>query len=99
MQPGRSPANWYHVLGVAQSASSDEIRAAYRRAALRLHPDKAATAGPNNGAAGFASLGDIAAIGDGAAERFLLVQQAWQVGAAAMPLWATLALMGVLWLP
>jgi hypothetical protein len=31
--------NYYHILGVASSASDEEIRAAYRRLVKRYHPD------------------------------------------------------------
>jgi curved DNA-binding protein CbpA len=34
-------ASLYAILGVEQSASLEDIKAAYRRAALRMHPDKA----------------------------------------------------------
>jgi curved DNA-binding protein CbpA len=32
--------NYYEILGVGRSATADEIRAAYRRAAKRAHPDQ-----------------------------------------------------------
>ena len=36
----------YAVLEISQSASDDEVKAAYRRMAMKYHPDKVATLGP-----------------------------------------------------
>jgi curved DNA-binding protein CbpA len=47
----------YEVLGVAQSASHDAIRAAYRLQARRAHPD-AAAGSASNGAADMAAIND-----------------------------------------
>ncbi|KAG8346381.1 DnaJ domain [Trypanosoma vivax] len=38
--PGRCGIDFYDVLGVKPTASSEEIKKAYRRAALKYHPDK-----------------------------------------------------------
>ena len=37
---GRVRANYYEVLGVTSSCSSDDIKRAYYKKALQLHPDK-----------------------------------------------------------
>lgn len=33
-------ASWRQVLGVSQEADNDELKRAYRKAALKTHPDK-----------------------------------------------------------
>jgi DnaJ-domain-containing protein 1 len=42
----RAPAKWWKVLGVAPSASSQEIKAAYRARMHESHPDKVAHLSP-----------------------------------------------------
>ena len=37
----------YAVLEISQSATDDEVKAAYRRMAMKYHPDKVATLGPD----------------------------------------------------
>ena len=54
----------YAVLEVSPSASNDEIRAAYRRMAMKNHPDKVATLGPD--------------VQKAAAEKFRQVQEAYE---------------------
>lgn len=39
------PSTFYQILNVLPAASEQEIRAAYRQAMLRLHPDKSAAQG------------------------------------------------------
>ena len=41
-----SAPEWYEVLGVSASASSDDIRAAYKKQLSQYHPDKVASLGP-----------------------------------------------------
>ena len=39
------PQTYYEVLGVTPEASDTDIKAAYRQAVLKLHPDKSAAVG------------------------------------------------------
>jgi molecular chaperone DnaJ len=41
MRPSRRPADPFAVLGVAPGASRSEVRRAYRRRAMAIHPDVA----------------------------------------------------------
>jgi predicted lipid-binding transport protein (Tim44 family) len=64
-RPGPVPPREPHeVLGVSRDASSDEIRAAYRRLAARYHPDKVVHLGEE-----FRELAE---------KRFKEIQQAYQ---------------------
>ena len=54
MRPSRRPADVYSLLGVEPGASRAEIRSAYRRRALAVHPD----------VAGSDSTADMAALND-----------------------------------
>lgn len=54
----------YTVLGVSPSASDDEVRTAYRRMAMKNHPDKVATLGPD--------------VQKAASEKFRQVQEAYE---------------------
>ena len=54
----------YTVLEISPSATDDEVRAAYRRMAMKNHPDKVATLGPD--------------VQKAAAEKFRQVQEAYE---------------------
>lgn len=62
----RGDLTYYDILGVSRSASPEEIKAAYREAALHLHPDKTHGASSCNPAHGNA---------------FSRLHTAWQVAA------------------
>ena len=40
MDGNGSQRDYYEVLGVARDASADQIKSAYRKAALQWHPDR-----------------------------------------------------------
>jgi DnaJ like chaperone protein len=61
---GSSPASAYAILEVDPKASDEEVKKAYRRAAMKHHPDRVA------------HLGDE--FQKAAAEKFKKVQQAWE---------------------
>ena len=54
----------YTVLGISPSATDDEVRTAYRKMAMKNHPDKVATLGPD--------------VQKAAAEKFRQVQEAYE---------------------
>ena len=54
----------YTVLGVSPSATDDEVRTAYRRMAMKNHPDKVATLGAD--------------VQKSAAEKFRQIQEAYE---------------------
>ena len=64
---------------MAPTAGAEEVEQAFRRAALRLHPDKAA-----GGSSGGMLEGADGAAAAAAAAEFLRVQQAWEVRWAAV---------------
>ena len=54
----------YAVLEISPSATDDEVRTAYRRMAMKNHPDKVATLGPD--------------VQKAAAEKFRKIQEAYE---------------------
>ena len=40
MNPTMDERDFYQILGVDRTASKDEVKRAYRKAALRYHPDR-----------------------------------------------------------
>ena len=54
----------YAVLEISPSASDDEVKSAYRRMAMKNHPDKVATLGPE--------------VQKAAAEKFRKIQEAYE---------------------
>ena len=88
-QPQQPPPCLYEVLGVAPGARPEDIKQAFRQAALRLHPDKAHAGGTNGtgstggasggNSSGSHSIGGSTSSSEAAAADYLLVQQAWEV--------------------
>lgn len=60
----KSTDSAYEILGISPSATDDEVRKAYRRMAMKNHPDKVATLGPE--------------VQKAAAEKFRMVQEAYE---------------------
>ena len=46
--PAPSALNHYEILGVNQDASEEEIKVAWRKLALRFHPDKHISSSPED---------------------------------------------------
>ena len=56
--------DYYEILGVSKNASDDEIKKAYRKMAMKYHPDKVLNLGPE--------------IQKDAKDKFLKVQEAYE---------------------
>ncbi|MBR5018456.1 MAG: TerB family tellurite resistance protein [Bacteroidales bacterium] len=63
-QSGYSVESAYAVLEISPSATDDEVKSAYRRMAMKHHPDKVATLGPE--------------VQKAAAEKFRKIQEAYE---------------------
>ena len=60
-----SVSSAYSVLGISPSATDDEVKTAYRKMAMKNHPDKVATLGPD--------------VQKAAAEKFRKIQEAYEM--------------------
>jgi DnaJ like chaperone protein len=56
--------DYYEVLGVEKGASAEDIKKAYRKCAMKYHPDRVATLGPE--------------VQKAAAEKFRQIQEAYE---------------------